>query len=657
MFVYTVPGRLLNPLKLKSFHLHQNLFFCTTTYLYEKHQPNLPPTMDSSSIVETITACKKENWRPSPSDSDTPIPTSFQLLIDLLKDQSLFLGKLSPQSPSFDGTIAGAGATIVTLLMKLPESVLVSTVVCEQAYHFVHAWIRCTVDVLSSRTSMLGKDDDDDDDVGDDTTTFAPLPSSLCSALALCFDPATPLNKISGHDNQNVEDEETMEWRRKLTFGDWVDAIYLNDNGTKEWLEAQVVMEIPEENGDELLLELQFKKNYASKNVTRSRYDTMVAPHHHDKSGEGGPMKIKKIPDGFYKSLEAGMKVDGIDKNNMWFNGTILHTDDLKTKGTVRITYRIYTPVGLYTDDNHPQKLKFFGYRIECDEDHKPVPTEIQPLGFKADNILKKLAAKDDYKPVADSDDPVGNFENDAYERVDKTARKGEVGQVLANRESLESGKSGDGGSGGGSGSSDSSSSELLEYAVYRGVECEGGRWYVNIINYFGRLGGFDVLYRVLDPSGKMFQYTLVRSLKDASSLVHVVCRNARLLTRSFCVAYSRNFSKAVQSAVLRMPVENVKITKSSDIGDMVRSCYPLLRRTMDKEQTLEIIEMFSLRFANLCYSNDKYMMTRLEGFKHLLTVVDAVNVVSNVSVKKTSHVDAQMLLDWMGSVDIVGRM
>ena len=95
--------------------------------------------MDSSSIVETIAACKKENWRPSPSDSDTPIPTSFQLLIDLLKDQSLFLGKLSPQSPSFDGTIAGAGATIVTLLMKLPESVLVSTVVCEQAYHFVHA--------------------------------------------------------------------------------------------------------------------------------------------------------------------------------------------------------------------------------------------------------------------------------------------------------------------------------------------------------------------------------------------------------------------------------------------------------------------------------------------------------------------------------------
>ena len=93
---------------------------------------------------------------------------------------------------------------------------------------------------------MLGKDDDDDDDdndVGDDNTTFAPLPSSLCSALALCFDPATPLNKISGHDNQNVEDEETMEWRRKLTFGDWVDAIYLNDNGTKEWLEAQVVME------------------------------------------------------------------------------------------------------------------------------------------------------------------------------------------------------------------------------------------------------------------------------------------------------------------------------------------------------------------------------------------------------------------------------
>ena len=89
----------------------------------------------------------------------------------------------------------------------------------------------------------------------------------------------------------------------------------------------------------------------------------------------------------------------------------------------------------------------------------------------------------------------------------------------------------------------------------------------------------------------------------------------------------------------------------------MINSCYLLLRRIFDKQKAAEYIEMFSLRFANVCYSNQKYMMTRLEGFKHILTVVDAVNVINIQSTKKTNYIDVQMLLDWMEVNNIVEKM
>ena len=91
--------------------------------------------------------------------------------------------------------------------------------------------------------------------------------------------------------------------------------------------------------------------------------------------------------------------------------------------------------------------------------------------------------------------------------------------------------------------------------------------------------------------------------------------------------------------------------------GTMINSCYLLLRRIFDKKKAAEYIEMFSLRFANVCYSNQKYMMTRLEGFKHILTVVDAVNVINIQSTKKTNYIDVQMLLDWMEVNNIVEKM
>ena len=50
-------------------------------------------------------------------------------------------------------------------------------------------------------------------------------------------------------------------------------------------------------------------------------------------------------------------------------------------------------------------------------------------------------------------------------------------------------------------------------------------------------------------------------------------------------------------------------------------------------------------------------MMTRLEGFKHILTVVDAVNVINIQSTKKTNYIDVQMLLDWMEVNNIVEKM
>jgi hypothetical protein len=64
-------------------------------------------------------------------------------------------------------------------------------------------------------------------------------------------------------------------------------------------------------------------------------------------------------------------------------------------------------------------------------------------------------------------------------------------------------------------------------------------------------------------------------------------------------------------------------------------------------------VEMFSLRFSNVCYGNGKYMMTRLEGFKHLLGVVQSVNSINN----KTNYIDTPMLLEWMERVNIVGNM
>ena len=41
------------------------------------------------------------------------------------------------------------------------------------------------------------------------------------------------------------------------------------------------------------------------------------------------------------------------------------------------------------------QKLgdKFFGFKSDCDEDHRPVAAEIMPLGSMADNILKQLSS------------------------------------------------------------------------------------------------------------------------------------------------------------------------------------------------------------------------------------------------------------------------
>jgi hypothetical protein len=39
-----------------------------------------------------------------------------------------------------------------------------------------------------------------------------------------------------------------------------------------------------------------------------------------------------------------------------------------------------------------------------------------------------------------------------------------------------------------------------------------------------------------------------------------------------------------------RMPDDRVKITNSTDVGVVVRSCYPLLRRSMDQVKTAELV-------------------------------------------------------------------
>ena len=113
----------------------------------------------------------------------------------------------------------------------------------------------------------------------------------------------------------------------------------------------------------------------------------------------------------------------------------------------------------------------------------------------------------------------------------------------------------------------------MLEYVIYRGVEYDGGRYYITLMNTFGNKKGFDLLYRLLDPTGTLQDYTMVHSLEDVLHLVQVVTKSSKLYNIHFCKSFSNNFSRAVQSAVLRMKDESIKIIKSSEIGKFQKIC------------------------------------------------------------------------------------
>ena len=335
--------------------------------------------------------------------SEANIPNLINLLITYDNDLTQLLSTKS----NINGLCAGAGSKIVTqLLTNLPESLLRSSEIVEMSYQVIQSWINCVLYLFSSTTTAMNEDDD---------TTNLHLPSSILTTLALCLDPSTQLNKLTGHDTTTIEDDATLEWRRTLAFGEWIDAIFENNDGKKIWKEAQVVMEIPKENSttNEVLLELKFKNEPDAKNVQRDRNDRDIAPKGtmlHNGTASSGKNN-KKIPNDFYSSLKIGQHIDAIDQAGTWYNGTVLRKPgDEGKKDTVRITYRIYTPIGLYTDEKREDKAKFFGYRFECDEDHNLVKEEIQPLGYKANNIIKKMQAQDDYVAVEDSNDPVSIF-------------------------------------------------------------------------------------------------------------------------------------------------------------------------------------------------------------------------------------------------------
>jgi len=92
-------------------------------------------------------------------------------------------------------------------------------------------------------------------------------------------------------------------------------------------------------------------------------------------------------------------------------------------------------------------------------------------------------------------------------------------------------------------------------------------------MNTFGNKKGFDLLYRLLDPTGTLQDYTMVHSLEDVLHLVQVVTKSSKLYNIHFCKSFSNNFSRAVQSAVLRMKDESIKIIKSSEIGKFQKIC------------------------------------------------------------------------------------
>ena len=474
------------------------------------------------------------------------LPVPYQELLNLLQlyanalDRTVAtaVGQPSPSTPpEHEGLLAGAGANISALLLRLPESLLRSSDLCTRAYAFIRAWINGVLQTFGARATLMEHYAE-----REDCPDLTPIPSSICTTLAACLDPASPLNKISGHDGQNVEDDATLEWRRTLTFGDWVDALHHHPDGTKNWREAQVVMEISQSTGSgggEMLLELHFKgETNDANNVQRSRHDRGIAPHESKtksggSSGGGTEGKESDVPASFYPSVKAGMKVDAIDNGGRWYNATVLHCTNLDKDGTVRITYRIYHPSGLYTDEE--RKEKFFGYRVESDEDHRLDPKEIRPLGTKATNILDKLKAKDDYKPVQDDDDPTSMFDcfsntgaatlvsgvvsgvgpvvveghapldrrGDSIETVETvetvdtvTARDATASPTTTTTTTTTTAATGEG----------------RQYGVYRGMEYEGGRWYIGLLNHFGQCNGYALLYRLFDPSGTLKDYTLCHS-------------------------------------------------------------------------------------------------------------------------------------------------
>ena len=128
------------------------------------------------------------------------LPVPYQELLNLLQvyanalDRTVATAGQESTPPKHEGLLAGTGANISALLLRLPESLLLSSDICERAYAFIRAWINGVLQTFGARATLMEHYAE-----REDCPDLTPIPSSICTVLAACLDPASPLNKISGH--------------------------------------------------------------------------------------------------------------------------------------------------------------------------------------------------------------------------------------------------------------------------------------------------------------------------------------------------------------------------------------------------------------------------------------------------------------------------
>lgn len=187
--------------------------------------------------------------------------------------------------------------------------------------------------------------------------------------------------------------------------------------------------------------------------------------------------------------LKPGSLVDCLDTYSRWYNGTILDVRS-NASGIVEffVAFRVYTLNGDKQDDDG---RLFTGWSSKYDEWIPKTSNRLAKFNTRASGAGVFV----DEIPVDDSDDP-----------------------------SIDS-----------------------IFAVYRGVNF-GGHHLVQLINYFGQIGGFSaILDRICDKEN-VIPVNILQFLLDAISKMQP------MLTKNFAKSYITNVTESVQELILGLP-------------------------------------------------------------------------------------------------------